>query len=186
MKFILGTLFLLSIAWSSGEEKRKDDETSRSVIAHVAYDTPAAFGFGNSFYLDADRDGKNDFMFTTVMIPEGSDIRTSYLVNALGENEVLSVGGSAALNENGMAVSELGNVEWTHEASEIIAQLDNGSWHGTWSGDRDQYLGIRLVKDGKAYNGWVKVSIDQDNATAYVQGYAINRAPNGDIAAGQI
>ncbi|MEJ2004619.1 MAG: hypothetical protein P8X57_06580 [Cyclobacteriaceae bacterium] len=186
MKLLLATLFLLSIAWTSGDVKRTEDAESRSVIAHVAYDSPVAFEFGKSFNLDIDRDGNNDFMFTTVIIPDGSDIQTKYMVNAIGENEVLSIDGSTAINENGMDVSELGNVKWTENASEIIAQHENGTWTGTWSGDRDQYIGIKLVKDGKSYNGWVKVSIDQENAKAFVQGYAINRAPNGEIAAGQV
>jgi hypothetical protein len=182
MKLILATLLLLSIAWGPGVT---EEEESRNVIAHVAYDTPAAFGFGKTFNLDVDRDGTNDFMFATVMVPQGSDIHTRYLVNALDGNKVLSVDGSAAINERGMDVAEHGNVEWSDNASEIIAQLDNGNWYGTWSGDRDQYIGIRLVKDGKSYNGWVKVSIDQDNAIAYIEGYAVNRMPNGSIEAGQ-
>ncbi len=189
MKLLLATALLLSIAWGSGEEKKKEIEKSRNVIAHVAYDTPATFGFGNNFYLDVDKDGTNDFMFTTVMVSNETDIHTKYLVNALDNNEVLSVEGSAAINEDGMPVAELGNVTWSTNASEIIEQVYTGSmesWNGTWSGDRDQYIGIKLVKDGKSYNGWVKVSIDQANETAFVKGYAINRAPNGSIMAGQI
>jgi len=186
MKLLLATLFLLSIAWNSGEVKRTEDEKSRNVIAHVAFDTPAAFEFGKSFNLDVDRDGKNDFMFTTIMVPVESEVRTSYLVNAIGDNKVLSIDGSTAISEEGNDISEIGNVAWSNNASEIIAQLDNGNWHGTWSGDRDQYIGIKLVKDGKTYNGWVKVSIDQENEKAFVDGYAINRVPEGAIAAGQI
>ena len=185
MKLLLATALPLSIAWGSGEEKKKEIEKSRNVIAHVAYDTPAAFGFGNSFSLDVDMDGKDDFMFSTVIVNEETGIHTKYVVNALNDNEVLSVDGSTAINENGMDVAELGNVSWSNEASEIIEQLENGSWSGTWSGDRDQYIGIKLVKNGKSYNGWVKVSIDQANAKAYVEGYALHRSPNGTIAAGQ-
>jgi hypothetical protein len=186
MKLILATLFLLSIAWSSGEVKRTEDMESSDAIAHVAFDTPATFGFGNSFSLDVDRDGNDDFMFTTIFVPGEANMHSKYLVNAIGENEILSVDGSTAINEDGMSISELGNVNWSRGDSEIIEQLDNGSWNGTWSGDRDQYIGIKLIKDGKSYNGWVKVTIDQENATAFVEGYAINRVPNGSIVAGQV
>ncbi len=185
MKLLLATLFLLSIAWSSGEVKRTEDMESSEAIAHVAFDTPATFGFGNSFSLDVDRDGKDDYMFTTIFDQGEAGISSKYMVNAIGDNEILAIDGSTAINENGMAVTELGNVNWTAGASEIIEQQEDGNWSGTWSGDREQYIGIKLVKEGKSYNGWVKVTIDQENETAYVEGYAINRVPNGSIAAGQ-
>jgi hypothetical protein len=187
MKLLLTTLLLLSIAVGSDDKEAKNSESV--VIAHEIFESPEAFKFGETFYLDIDKDGKDDFQFTTVNINKEGSIHTKYLVNTLGENELLTVDGAAAISNEGAAIEAWGNEAWSKDSGEIIEQVFDGSrekWNGTWSGDRDQYIGIKLVKGENAYEGWVNVSIDQEKATAFVHGYGINRNPNGAISAGQL
>jgi hypothetical protein len=189
MKTLITLITLIIISLTGGKDNTSANMTAEKTIAHEQFSTPASFGFGKNFYLDVDKDGMKDFMFTTVYTNEGSDIHTKYVVNALNQNEILTVDNNTAVEESGNDVKEFGNITWKTGITELIEQVDNGkshSWNGVWSGDRDQYLGIKLVKDGKSYNGWVKVSIDQQNEQAMVDGYAVNRQANAPIAAGQI
>jgi hypothetical protein len=187
MKLILTTLLLLSIA--IGADKEETDDSSTAVIAHEMFESPEAFRFGETFYLDIDKDGTSDFQFTTVNINKEGSIHTKYLVNTLGENELLTVDGAVAISNEGAAIQAWGNEAWSKDSGEIIEQVFDGSsekWTGTWSGDRDQYIGIKLVKGENSYEGWVNVSINQEKETAFVHGYGINRNPNGAISAGQL
>ena len=104
----------------------------------------------------------------------------------------MDIAGSAAITEKGENISmdmPRGNVRWSESHGEIIESVYNGeslSWNGTWSGDRAQYLGVQLVKDGKSYLGWVRVELNPETEKAFVKEYAINRTPNADITSGDM
>jgi len=186
MKTLLTLIVLVSISMGNTDNEPKSSE---KVIASESFATPAAFGFGQNFYLDADKDGQADFLFTTVYENENGSIHTKYMVDAIGQNEVLAIDNDAAIADGGNAIDSFGNVGWNKTPASILEQVsdaEGNSWKGLWSGDRDQYVGIRVVKDGKSYTGWVKVFIDQDAEQAQVQGYALNKAANSGISAGEI
>lgn len=188
MKTLLSILFLVAISFGNGEGEKAETSTSK-VIAYESFATPAAFGFGHNYTLDADKDGKADFLFTTVFETENGDIHTKYMVNAIGDNEVLVIDNEAAIADEGIALDSFGNISWKNSPASILEQVavkDGNEWKGLWSGDRDQYIGIKLVKEGKSYTGWVKVFIDQATSEAQVQGYAINRVADNAINAGEI
>lgn len=185
----LATIFAIAVfALGSGTTGKLVRPASEKMISHVEYSTPAEFGFGHNFYLDIDKDGMSDFLFTTLYVNEEDGIHTKYIVNAIGENEILTVDNNAAVADNGNPLEAFGNIEWNNHPAYILEQVDNGEtreWTGLWSGDRDQYIGIKLMKNGHAYTGWVKVFIDQANEQAQVEGYAINRVPESMIQAGE-
>ncbi len=185
----LATIFAIVVfALGSGTTEKLLERTSEKVINHVELATPAEFGFGHNYYLDVDKDGMSDFLFTTLYVNEEDGIHTKYVVNAIGQNEILSVDNNAAVADAGNPLEQFGNISWANSPVYILEQVDNGQtreWKGLWSGDRDQYVGIKLVKDGHAYTGWVKVFIDQSDEKAQVEGYAINRVPESVIAAGE-
>ncbi len=188
MKTLVSILFLVAISLGNGENDKSVASESK-VIAHESFATPAAFGFGHNYTLDADKDGQADFLFTTVFENENGEIHTKYMVNAIGENEVLAVDNEAAVADEGISLDSFGNISWKNTPTSILEQVENqngNAWKGLWSGDRDQYIGIKLVKDGKSYTGWVKVFIDQTTEEAQVQGYAINRVADNAINAGEI
>lgn len=180
MKLLFSTLVTFALIIST--EKNVVNEEPTSTVAHFMPATEASFGYASPFYLDIDKDGKGDFSFQTVSVADNGEIQTSYLVHPMGKNQVLSVEGSAAIAEAGEVIAEelpRGNVHWSAKHAEIIQSTYNdGSmdWFGTWSGGREQYLGIKLVKDGKSYLGWVRVEISPETEKAYVKEYAINRS----------
>ena len=185
----LATIFAIVVFALGSGTTDKLAEPAEKMIAHEELATPAEFGFGHQFYLDIDKDGKSDFMFTTLFINENDGIHTKYLVNTLGENEVLAVDNEAAVADNGNPLEDFGNITWKNAPVNILEQVDNGetnTWTGLWSGDRDQYIGIKLVKGDNTYTGWVQVNIDQTNEQAQVEGYAINRVPDSLINAGEL
>lgn len=188
MKTLLAIIVLFTISLGSGEiEKPKASE--KKVIVHEQFSTPAEFGFGNNFYLDVDKDGTSDFLFTTVFESKGESIHTKYVVNAIGENQILAVDNNAAIADAGNPLENFGNISWKTAPIYIIEQINDGkknSWDGLWSGDRDQYIGIKLVKGNETYTGWVKVFINQADEQAQVEGFAFNRTAGSELSAGEI
>ncbi len=188
MKTIATIFAIVVFALGSGTTD-KLVKPAEKMIVHETLATPAEFGFGHQFHLDVDKDGTSDFMFTTLFINEEDGIHTKYLVNTLGQNEVLAVENDAAVADAGNPLESFGNISWENAPVNILEQVDNGetnTWKGLWSGDRDQYIGIKLVKGENTYTGWVKVSIDQMNEQAHVEGYAVNRVPDSLINAGEM
>lgn len=188
MKTLLSLLVLSFIAMGIGENNEPKTSAKKAIVSE-SFATPVAFGFGQNYYLDADKDGQSDFLFTTVYENEGGNIHTKYVVNAIGENEILTVDQDAAIADTGSSLDSFGNITWNNAPASILEQVTDeqgNSWKGLWSGDRDQYVGIKVVKDGKSYTGWVKIFIDQSSETAKVQGYALNQSAGNTINAGEI
>ena len=185
MKLLFSTLitFALIVNTEKNTTVKKEDST----IARFVPATEASFGYAAPFYLDIDRDGTNDFVFQTVAVGIEGQVHTKYIVKALQDNEILNVAGSAAISETGETISSdlpRGNVHWSNTHGEIIESVFDGNtqqWNGTWSGDRNQYLGIKLVKNGNAYLGWVRVELNPETEKAFVKEYAINRKANDRI-----
>ncbi len=188
MKTLLSILLLVAISAGNGEvEKPVASETK--VINYESFATPVEFGFGNNYYLDADRDGQDDFLFTTVYENENGTIHTKYMVNAIGDNKILVVDNDAAVADEGHSLESFGNVAWNSAPVSILEQVSNGEsngWKGLWSGDRDQYIGIQVEKNGKSHTGWVKVFIDQSTEKAQIEGFALNEVADNPINAGEI
>lgn len=193
MKLIISTFAVLFFMMSNKVVKENDHiapESSR--IASVAFENPRTFEFGESAYLDIDQDGRNDFQFTTILTHSDAGIHHKYLINALYDNQVLTVDQNVAITEKDERIeknSPYVNVAWSTEPAEILEQVEDGNlttWNGLFSGDREQYVGIKMMHHGQEHYGWVKISLDTNGHTANVEGYAINRVPGQTIQSGQI
>ena len=187
MKTLLSVLLLAAI--SLGGEVEKPEASEKKVIAYESFAAPVKFGFGHNYYLDADKDGTADFLFTTVFENENGTIHTKYMVDAIGENEILVVDNDAAIADNGHSLESFGNLVWENAPASILEHVVDenlNGWKGLWSGDRDQYIGIKVMKDGQAYTGWVKIFIDQATEEARIEGYGINQVANQSINAGEV
>jgi hypothetical protein len=58
-------------------------------------------------------------------------------------------------------------------------------WQGPWPSETPQYLGLKLVKDGKTYYGWAQVRLDRKYAYALgILDHAYNPHPGRSIRAG--
>ena len=179
MKLLLTTLITFALIVNT--ERATKNETIESTVAHFVPATEASFGYASPYYLDIDQDGRDDFSFQTVSFGENGNVYSRYLIKPMNGNQIMHVEESAAIAEAGEMIAEevpYGNVQWSDNHAEIIESTYDGSsmnWFGTWSGGRDQYLGIKLVKDGKNYLGWVRIEVSPETEKAYVKEYAINR-----------
>jgi len=187
MKLLFSTIVTIALIITTDKPVAVEEPTS-STVAYFRPAAEASFGYANPFYLDIDKDGKSDFSFQTVSFSQDGQVYTQYLVNPMNDNQVMHVEGSAAIAEAGELISEdlpRGNVHWSDAHAEIIESRYTGEsmdWFGTWSGGRDQYLGIKLVKEGKSYLGWVRVEVNPETEMAYVKEYAINRQAGAQVA----
>lgn len=188
MKLLLSTLITLALIVNS--EKATDNNEAANVDSYVSYfetGTEANFEVGAPFYLDVDKDGSQDFLFHTVSVHEDGVIRTKYMVKGLGQNQVLAAAGHAAISETGEEIGsspEFENLEWSDRHGEILEGNFDGvnyTYNGTWSGDRAQYIGFKLVKDNKTHFGYAQVEIDPAAESASVVGYAVNRVPGASV-----
>ncbi len=186
MKLLISIIIFVAFALISEADKNSVNPTD-----NIAYFTANEnFALGDNYLLDIDRDGITDFSFTTASIYKEGAIHNQYFVHAYQNHEILNAAEHTAFLETNEAIT--GNadasVTWTSGAGQIIEQVitnDGNEWFGTWSGGRAQYAGIKLVKDGHHYYGWVSISIDPATVQAYVKDYAINKVPEQPILAGQ-
>lgn len=184
MKLLFSTIVTIALLIST-DKTEVTEAPEKATVAH--FTTEASFGYASPYYLDVDKDGNKDFSFQTVSFGEEGTVYTKYLVNPIDDNQVMHVEGLAAIAEAGEVISPKlprGNVHWSADHAEIIeSNYDEGSmnWNGTWSGGRDQYLGIKLVKDGKEYLGWVRIEVNPETEKATVKEYAINRQAGEQI-----
>lgn len=190
MKLILSTLITFALIFNSENTLKNNSNISDDSESHIAYfeaGENAVFEVGSPFYLDVDKDGNDDFLFQTVTLHEEGKIVTRYMVKGLAQNQVLVADGSAAISEQGETISsnpEFDNLSWSTHHGEILGSSFDGSsvsYNGTWSGDRDQYVGFKLVKENNEYYGYAEVSIDPIAEKARVLDYAINRAAGEQV-----
>ena len=190
MKLLLTTLITFALLVNTEINERinnAEEATANATVSYFETGANANFEVGEPLYLDVDKDGISDFLFHTVSYHEEGSVRTKYMVKGLNNNEVLAASGHAAITEDGETVSSepaFNNVSWSDTHAEIlegVVDANGQSYNGTWSGDRSQYIGFKLVKEGKEYYGFAEVSIDPVNEKASVPGYAINRAAGQNI-----
>lgn len=182
MKLLLSTLITFALVVNTEmTEKNSNAELNENYVTSIK--TNASFELGAPYYLDVDRDGNEDFLFHTVASYEEGEIVTRYMVSGLDNNEVLVAEESVAITEAGEVISDtpaFNNTAWSTQHGEILASTFDGnsiSYEGTWSGDRAQYIGYKLVKDGKTFYGYAEVKINPEAEKAEVVGYTVNRVP---------
>jgi hypothetical protein len=87
--------------------------------------------------------------------------------------------GKAQALQFGQAIDA--NATW---AANGQALLTNGV--GNWASVTNKYLGVKILKGGQWYNGWVRMDIGANGTYGVVKDYAFNAQPNAPILAGQI
>lgn len=87
----------------------------------------------------------------------------------------------------GEALSD--SLRWaSHEAVlyDFVGREYSATWKGPWPGEKAQYLGLKLVKEGQTYYGWAHVRVDTSMVHGPVSVCALgyNRHPDQPIRAG--
>lgn len=186
MKRIVAIFLLIMISLTI-PVKRPAAGTGR-VITGRTYSRPLTAAFGWPVVLDADGNGTGDFLLTTVYETEDGRILRKFIIQPVGENEVLAVEDAAALANRNELLRSFGNIAWSNEPALLLERTEgfnNYAFNGLWSGDRDQYLGVRIRKEGETFTGWIKLRMDVAVRRMLVDGYAINMVPGGVVRAGE-
>ena len=186
MKLIITTLILIGLSLYNNSVKHNAPTEMHIAYASVNED----FSFGSNSLIDIDRDGRDDFSFTVASIYEEGSLEIKYLVHALHGHQILTAGEHVAILESDEVIGAEtdSSIEWTSGSGQIIEQIisnEQAGWFGTWSGGRQQYVGLKLAKDGKEYYGWAEITVDAANEKATIVSYAINRVPGQSIHAGK-
>lgn len=154
--------------------------------------------------IDADKNGKNDFYFTSVLIYFDNESHMYLLaspVSASGSKLLLD--NRQELVMNGMWGKPLdagaiigatvpANTEWNSFFTKgvVLDAIDNGTpvreLYGPWIGKTDKYLGMQIIINGKVHFGWIHLSQDVNEARITIVSFAFNAKPDETIKAGQI
>lgn len=144
-------------------------------------------GYNQSFSLDADGDGTNEFSFTTGLQQEDGTNQLHYKVVALRSNRVFETSGQATKFQEGQEITP-GNI-FDKNVSPLVAKVEsNGSirWEGDWKDASNHYLGIQFsLSDGKMYYGWVRISFNRVTEKLIVHDFAYHKEANSKLLAGK-
>jgi hypothetical protein len=153
------------------------------------------------FYLDLNKDGINDFSIL-------SSARKGGYANLINTPRIYSNITVTPLNGNASfdTIEYSGNVingslNWS-TALQLLASkgytyscvprppLGFCSWgatiiSGSWSGQSDKYLPLRIVVGTNTYYGWARLDVAYGGTSFTIKDYAYNSTPNQSILAGQ-
>jgi len=173
------------------------DDTLKSVSAFP----------GDTYALDLNNDGTNDFVFfafkggsyagialamnytatnTNALMgnltsTSGPNHRPLGLVSALASNQNIDV------NQNFFSLSQLIFTSTNQFfIPPMITYYTNGSAGGLWTGGvTDHYVGLRFTDGTNKYYGWVRCDIPADASMVIIKDFAYNSTPNEGLFAGQ-
>lgn len=149
--------------------------------------------------LDIDRNGTPDYQFFFELNASDTGDHQNVLVNPIGlnsarmeapnDNNYLNAGEliaqrpssitSEQLGENGLWGSDFATLAIRHTA--ISGKV---TYTGDWASSKPQFMAIRLMVDGAAHFGWVKIGFNKSTEEITVYDYAWNREANAQIRVG--
>jgi hypothetical protein len=144
--------------------------------------------------VDIDADGKNDFLFQTLLVGDAllkrdrfqfyaySKIGTYLLIDAQEQTPVLNAG-DAILIHNFRAA------EWYEVAATVLAEKiteESGTthWEGAWKSTAHHYLPVQIMKVNSRYTGWIELSFNTEMEMLVLHRAAISTVAQKDSKAG--
>jgi len=136
----------------------------------------------NSYYLDLNGDGINDFAFG------GFSPATSFYVHGLNGNVAYPSAGFSSCYASALNAGKVVGFRGEYCSSRFFggfAVLFRDI--GQWSNVSRKYLGFKFAINGQTHYGWTRMSVrvDGKTVTAGLTGYAYETIPNRPIKAGQ-
>jgi hypothetical protein len=149
--------------------------------------------FNSGYWFDLDKDGQNDFGFSTLLVGDPilrrdyrqysivSNFYTYCQVNDNEETPVLQKGdkiGSVPLQ----------GFHWYNASHVVIAQKiveESGiSWSGNWRQVAHAYQPVSILKGDKTYYGWIELSFDMQNERIILHRAAVAKEAGVEVKAG--
>jgi hypothetical protein len=164
-------------------------------IPPLCYETPYPSDSTAQYYLDVNKDGIDDFLFTVkrwVYFGVGSSFHMdpclcyqNYSTRIISTNDSNKI---CIKNYAPFATEFLNNDIISSDSSwaSAIRPLYNSSIEHQFfyaPNNSEYYLGIQVYKENRFYYGWILVGISKDNLI--LKEYAINISENLNIKAGQ-
>jgi hypothetical protein len=148
-------------------------------------------GCSHQYNLDLNNDGVNDFSIIvagSLSFCGGNHHNFSVSIVPLDSNGVVPTNPlslNAIINDQSIYDSAATTLESYY--SYVLRNVCIGGMTGSWSSSSDGYLGLKLIKRGKTYFGWVRllISVSSKSASVTIKDYAYNSIRNQFIAAGQ-
>jgi len=158
---------------------------------------------GERPFLDLDDDGTTDFGLKSTQMMGNEDVMSfEVMIAPKRKNQVVAqkqenprIGDKerfVTTFEKGYSIGKAlpDTLEWAPKVPlppkiyDFVSDL-SVPWKGPWPSEEAQYLGLKLVKNGKTYYGWAKLRLDRKYAWAVsIREKAYNPRPGRPIRAG--
>lgn len=166
-----------------------------SVIKSYALVNPGSSNRGQivskNYNLDLNNDGTTDFVFQIYFRSAHGSTSANQDYVSVGPSAI-SINQIANSNTYPSALDTLtiigSTLSWSGAANKTLELYNsNGTTYGNWTIHAVKYLGLKLIKGGNIYYGWVRLYVNATlvGAELIVMDYAYNSSPNQPILAGQ-
>ena len=168
-------------------------EIAAGQIEYHDIDPDSTFSTGESYSIDVNRDGTDDFTFNADSFKNtggGGSWFTFYRVKAeaLNSNSILGPSGGGkfveALNYDD-SVSVNCNIWWKSTLTMAVYSTHFTSSYAPWADVTNKYMGVRIQDGSDTLYGWVRLDIPAGVKSFTVKDFAFNTIPQKSIKAGQ-
>jgi hypothetical protein len=142
-------------------------------------------------FIDLDGDGTTDFALKRTQAMGNEDgVSFEVMIVPKRNNRIVKQKEGFVMDfKKGDTIGEVlpDSLRWAPYRPVLYDFVSNNSpqWRGPWPNEEAQYLGLKLMKDGKTYYGWAQVRIDrQSEFSVSVCATAYNPRPDQTIRAG--
>jgi hypothetical protein len=143
-----------------------------------------SFGALESFQLDLNSDGVDDFTFSHYFQPQGYCGYGCYIQH-FGDSTVDAAGANGAAYGPLIAGQSIGP-DTTFSSSQGLGSVYYYQDQGIWAQGSTGYLGLKLDVAGQNYYGWARLAIDSYTSGVTLLDYAFENEAGKGILAGQM
>ena len=147
-----------------------------------------------TYNLDLNNDGVTDFVIAHSTANGICNTTSHYIrVTPSGSNQVADYATASATKMSINTLVSSATLTWSSTANQLMASYRNLTmkciyphWVGSgqWYNAVDGYLGLKLIKNGNTYYGWVRMSAITLAHGFIVKDYAFDSTPNHSILTG--
>lgn len=149
--------------------------------------------FKSGYWFDLDKDGQNDFGFSTLLVGDAilrRDYRQYYIVSNFYTNCQVNDNEETPVLQKGDKISPvpLAGFHWYNASHVVIAQKiieeDGTSWSGNWKQIAHAYQPVSILKGDKTFYGWIEISFDMQSEKIILHRAAVAKEADVEVRAG--
>ena len=169
-----------------------DREPVNSPISHQFLDEAFPVHNFQSYPLDLNQDGIQDFSINVMSVGFEMGVRHYFQIHSNRDARVMLTGEEITPLATGVSISPentSSQSEWSIFTGSLmvrtVSENQADQWSGPWAPDKDYFAGLSIRIDGEYHYGWVKMQADRESNAIFVQEFAYHSKPNQPIIAGQ-